>query len=315
VREEHPELTDGRYRLADGSEGRSGWQRLSGATGLLVVDKEAGPTSHDVVARARRRLGTKKVGHSGTLDPGATGVLLLGVGSVTRLLKLLTPLPKSSGARSSSAPRPRPSTTRARSPPARHGRRDARRGAERRCVADRGDPAGAADGVGDQGGGPPAARAAREGIEVERAARPVTVHRFEVEREVGPGVVAVAVDCSSGTYVRTLAADLGAALGGGAHLRALRRTAVGPFDASGAAPVDEAALLPPVDAVAFLGPGGGRRRRGRAGATRPAPGAQRPGGHLRGAGPWAIVEAATGDLLAVYRSSAEQAVPDVVLPA
>ena len=268
------------------------------------------------MARARRRLGTKKVGHSGTLDPGATGVLLLGVGSVTRLLKLLTPLPKSY-------------------------RCEVVLGTETSTLDDSGsvtashDMAGvtldevrsaAASLTGEILQVPPMVSAirvggrrlhelAREGIEVERAARPVTVHRFEVEREVGPGVVAVAVDCSSGTYVRTLAADLGAALGGGAHLRALRRTAVGPFDASGAAPLDEAALLPPVDAVAFLGRvevGGDVAELVRRGRRLVRSGQEVTFG---GAGPWAIVEAATGDLLAVYRSSAEQAVPDVVLPA
>ncbi|CAA9224928.1 MAG: tRNA pseudouridine(55) synthase [uncultured Acidimicrobiales bacterium] len=267
------------------------------------------------MARARRRLGTKKVGHAGTLDPGATGVLLLGVGPATRLLKLLTPLPKSYTC-------------------------EVVLGTETSTLDDSGtvtarhDMAGvtldevraaAASLTGDILQVPPMVSAikvagrrlhelAREGIEVERAARPVTVHRFEVEREVEPGVVAVAVDCSSGTYVRTLAADVGAALGGGAHLRALRRTAVGPFDASRARPVDEAALLPPVDVVAFLdrvevdGEVAELVRRGRR--------LVRSGQEVtfEGAGPWAVVDLPTGDLLAVYRSAADQAVPDVVLP-
>src|SRR5206468_10581575 len=98
---------------------------------------------------------------------------------------------------------------------------------------------------------------ARAGIEVERAARPVTVYRFDVEATDEPGVVAVEVDCSSGTYVRSLAADLGAALGGAAHLRRLRRTAVGPFTQDRARALDTlgpADVLPPAAAVAHLAP-------------------------------------------------------------
>lgn len=154
---------------------------------------------------------------------------------------------------------------------------------------------------------------ARRGIEVERAARPVTVHRFDVVAEVAPGVLAVEVDCSSGTYVRTLAADLGAALGGGAHLRALRRTAIGPFDVAAAAPIEEAVLRPAIDAVEFLdrveldAETAELVRRGRR--------LVRAGQAVTftGEGPWALVEAASGDLLAVYRLAGEQAVPDVVL--
>lgn len=94
---------------------------------------------------------------------------------------------------------------------------------------------------------------ARAGIEVEREARPVTVHRFDVAPVPGsPGVLRAVVDCSSGTYVRVLAADLGRALGGGAHLRGLRRTAVGRFGLDGARPVDRAEVLPMAEAVRHL---------------------------------------------------------------
>lgn len=280
-----------------------------------MVDKEAGPTSHDVVARARRRLGTKKVGHAGTLDPGATGVLLLGVGRATRLLKLLTALPKSYtcevvlGAETSTLDD-------SGSVVASHDMAGVTLAEVRRATASlTGDilqvpPMVSALKV----GGRRLHELAREGIEVERAPRPVTVHRFDAAGEVGPGVFAVAVECSSGTYVRTLAADLGTALGGGAHLRNLRRTAIGPFDETRARPVEEAALLPPVDALVFLDrvevgiEVADLVRRGRRLVT--------SGQEVtfEGAGPWAVVAAATGHLLAVYRLAGGHAVPDVVLP-
>ena len=267
-----------------------------------------------MVAQARRRLGTKKVGHSGTLDPGATGVLLLGVGRATRLLKLLTALPKSYtceivlGTATSTLD-------------------------DAGVVTATSDMAGvtldqaraaAAALTGDILQVPPMVSAvkvggrrlhelAREGIEVERAARPVTVHRFAVDAGPAPGILTAEVDCSSGTYVRTLAADLGALLGGGAHLRSLRRTAIGPFDVGRARPVGDAELLPPAAAVAFLdrvevgGEVAELVRRGRR--------LRRSGEEVGfpGPGPWAVVEEGTGGLLAVYRAGGELAVPDVVL--
>lgn len=267
------------------------------------------------MAQARRRLGTRKVGHSGTLDPGATGVLLLGVGRATRLLKLLTGLPKSYTC-------------------------EVVLGVETSTLDDAGEVTATHDMAGVtladararaatltgpilqvppmvsavKVGGRRLHELAREGIDVERAARPVTVHRFDVTAEVAPGVLSVEVDCSSGTYVRTLAADLGAALGGGAHLRRLRRTAVGPFDVGRARPLEGAPLLPPVEALPFLdrvevgSEVAELVRRGR----RLARSGQEA--TFEGDGPWAVVEAATGDLLAVYRLAGEQAVPDVVLP-
>jgi tRNA pseudouridine55 synthase len=285
---------------------------VSGPDGVAVVDKPAGCTSHDVVARARRVLGTRKVGHAGTLDPDATGVLVLGVGRATRLLRYVGDLPKSYvgevvlGVATSTL--------------------DA--AGEVVATADMGgvgldDVRVAAAGmVGTISQVPPMVSAvqvggrrlhelARAGVEVEREARTVTVFRFDVVEEAGPGVFRVAVDCSSGTYVRSLAADLGEALGGVAHLRALRRTAVGPFTAERARPVEEAELLPPLaavehlpavavdDEVAALVRTG--RRLERAGPT-PFP----------GEGPWAVVDGA-GSLLAVYRADGDRARADVVL--
>ncbi|MEX2658979.1 MAG: tRNA pseudouridine(55) synthase TruB [Acidimicrobiales bacterium] len=283
-------------------------------SGLLVVDKEPGLTSHDVVARARRLVGTKKVGHSGTLDPGATGVLLLGIGRATRLLKFLTALPKSYvcevvlGTETSTLDDAGEVT-------ARH---------DMVGVTVEQARAGAAALTGDILQVPPMVSAlkvggrrlhelAREGVEVAREARPVTVHRFDVTGEVEPGVLAIEVDCSSGTYVRTLAADLGAALGGGAHLRALRRTAIGPFDLSVARPLEDAVLRPPVDALSWMDAvavdpdTADLVRRGRR--------LVRTGEAVtfEGPGPWAVTDGSSGDLLAVYRSQGDQAVPDVVL--
>ena len=188
-----------------------------GPDGVAVVDKDAGWTSHDVVAKARGILGTRKVGHSGTLDPDATGVLVLGVGRGTRLLRFLQLLPKSYEAEIT------------------FGTETSTLDAAGEVVATHDmtglDPdavrRGAAALTGDIEQVPPMVSAlkvggrrlhelAREGIEVEREARPVHVSRFDVEPTSDPLVWRAVVDCSSGTYVRSLAADLGHALGGGA---------------------------------------------------------------------------------------------------
>lgn len=152
---------------------------------------------------------------------------------------------------------------------------------------------------------------ARAGIEVERAARPVTVYRFDVVAEAEPGVFAVEVECSSGTYVRSLAADLGTALGGGAHLRRLRRTAVGRFTEDLARPLDAlgpADVLPPAAAVAHLAPVTADP------ATVEAVGFGKVlDGGWPGDGPWAVHDG-EGRLLAVYERYGETRVkPAVVL--
>jgi tRNA pseudouridine55 synthase len=158
---------------------------------------------------------------------------------------------------------------------------------------------------------------AREGIEVERAARAVTVDRFDVAAAVEPGVFPISVTCSSGTFVRSLAADLGAALGGGAHLRRLRRTAIGSFELDGARTLDE---LEVVGADAVLSPAAALRdyeplivdddaalliSRGR-----PLDPARLT---LAGTGPWAVVDQ-EGSLLAVYEAVEGLLKPAVVLP-
>jgi tRNA pseudouridine55 synthase len=202
-------------------------------SGLLLVDKPQGVTSHDVVARARRLLGTRKVGHAGTLDPMATGLLLLGVDSATRLLTYLVGLDKEYIAT------------------IRLGIATDTDDAEGEIVATR-DASGVTDaaiaaGIGELTGaieqvpstysaikvaGRRAYDRARSGEQVELTARPVTIHAFELlaSRRDGDAVdLDVRVACSSGTYIRALARDLGAGLGVGGHLTALRRTRVGPF--------------------------------------------------------------------------------------
>ena len=221
--------------------------------GLVVVDKEAGWTSHDVVAKCRGRFKQKRIGHSGTLDPDATGVLLVGLGRVTRLLKYLTDLPKTYtgevvlGVATSTLDASGEVT----------GEWDMSavtlEQAQEASVALTGPilqvpPMVSAVKV----GGKRLHELARAGVEVEREARPVTVHRFDVAPTDSPGVFAVEVECSSGTYIRTLAADLGTALGGGAHLRNLRRTAIGSFTLADAHPLDaltDEHVLTPAEAL------------------------------------------------------------------
>ncbi|TLF61277.1 tRNA pseudouridine(55) synthase TruB [Nocardia cyriacigeorgica] len=216
-----------------------------GLGGLLIVDKDGGLTSHDVVARCRKLLRTKKVGHAGTLDPMATGVLVLGVERATKLLGLLT------------------LTTKAYTATIRLGQDTTTDDAEGEIVATA--PAGAvtdadiAAGIAALTGeiqqipatvsaikvdGERAYARHRAGEEVRLAARPVTVHRFDLlaRRAAGDFVdLDVVVECSSGTYIRALARDLGAALGVGGHLTALRRTRVGPFTLDHARTLDQLA--------------------------------------------------------------------------
>ena len=224
--------------------------------GLLVVDKPAGMTSHDVVDKARRILGERKIGHSGTLDPDATGVLLLGVGDATRLLRFLDNV-----------------TIDGRATTSKSYTGTVVLGAETTTLDASGevtatfDMSAIIDGLtiekvqaivdgdigrqllGDVMQVPPMVSAlkvdgkrlhelAREGIEIEREARPVTVHSFTVVAVRG-NEVDIDVTCSSGTYIRTLAADLGTIMGGGAHLKNLRRTSIGRFTTSDAVTLDE----------------------------------------------------------------------------
>jgi tRNA pseudouridine55 synthase len=283
--------------------------------GLLVVDKEVGWTSHDVVARCRKLFGQRRVGHAGTLDPDATGVLLVGLGRVTRLLRFLTPLPKSYvgevvlGTATSTL----------------DASGDVTGEWDMSAVGLADVRAAAAAFVGEIDQVPPMVSAvhvggrrlhelAREGIEVEREARRVTVHRLDVDATPDASVYRIDVTCSSGTYVRSLAADIGAALGGGGHLRRLRRTAIGSFAEAAAVTVSSAGeddVISPADALrdydAFT-------------VDAPAAIAVSHGKVLdaalldvAGEGPWRVLDP-SGRLLAVYeRHQAGTVKPAVVL--
>lgn len=218
-------------------------------SGLLVVDKPSGITSHDVVNRLRRVYGTKKVGHAGTLDPMATGVLIMGIGKATRLLNFLQGTAKEYRAT------------------ARFGITTSTEDAEGEILAE--TPCdldlerireAAAAFAGEISQLPPMVsaikingealyKAARRGEEVERDARTVRIYALEVE-SFDPETQSATfyVKCSSGTYIRTLGADLGHALGCGAHLTALRRLSVGSFKESESVPLAELAQMERPDA-------------------------------------------------------------------
>jgi tRNA pseudouridine55 synthase len=215
--------------------------------GLVIVDKAPGWTSHDVVGRMRRLAGTRKVGHAGTLDPMATGVLVLGVNRATRLLAHLVLADKEYTATirlgqatiTDDAEGDIVSSASA----AHLSERDVR-DAMTAFVGDIAQVPSSVSAI--KVAGRRSYERVRSGDAVELAARPVTVTRFDaldLRRADDLLDVDVAVSCSSGTYVRALARDLGAALGVGAHLTALRRTRVGPFTLAQARTLDDLATL------------------------------------------------------------------------
>jgi len=228
--------------------------------GVLPVDKPEGPTSHDMVSRARKVLGTRRIGHTGTLDPFATGLLLLCVGSSTRLAEYLTGLPKRYLARM------------------RLGvvtDTDDRTGA---VLATHDpthiDPDRVRDALASQVGtisqrppiysakkisGKRAHALARRGEEVDTVSVPVTIHGIEVVEVALPDVV-FEVSCGSGTYIRAIARDVGEVLGVGGHLRELRRTAIGEHEVTDAVSLEgdvdresvQRAMLTPAGALRHL---------------------------------------------------------------
>lgn len=215
---------------------------LPAGGGLLLVDKPTACTSHDVVGRVRRVLGLRRVGHAGTLDPMATGLLVIAVDRATRLLGHLALTDKTYTATIrlgvSTDSDDADGVVTATTDPA--GVSDAAvRGAMTALTGALMQVPSAVSAI--KVDGRRAYDRVRAGERVELAARPVTVSRFELVREPGrgPGTIDldVVVECSSGTYVRSLARDLGAALGVGGHLTALRRTRVGPFTVEGAVDV------------------------------------------------------------------------------
>jgi tRNA pseudouridine55 synthase len=276
--------------------------------GLVLVDKPEGITSHDAVAAVRRALGTRKVGHAGTLDPMATGLLMMGVGRATRLLRFLGDLPKAYEA----TMRLGVETTTL----------DADGEVVHRApveVTDDELAAAVARLVGESMQRPPAYssvkvrgrklyEAARTGESLEAPPRPIRVDRFEVSDRRGDDVD-VSIVCGGGTYVRVLAADVGRALGCGAHLTALRRTRIGPFDVEDAvAPDTPGSPRPTEDAVAHLPRVSLEAEEARA------------AGHGRALGPSGLrgpyrVLAPDGALIGVYEDEGARSKPLVILRA
>ncbi len=282
-------------------------------TGFLVVDKPPGPTSHDVVARARAVTGIRKIGHAGTLDPPATGVLVLALGQATRLIRYVQDFDKEYEAT------------------VRFGIGTTTLDATGDEVARQPMPISAGEledtlvkfrGVIEQV--PPMFSAlksegkrlhemARAGLEVERSPRPVEIYELEL-KSFTPGdypEAGLRVVCSKGTYIRTLADDLAVSLGGRAHLTALRRTRVGLFHVDAALdPQDwegwEQALVPPAAAAHGMEriiAEASERRAVDTGRPFPSPGKD---------GPLAVLDE-TGRLMAVYRRTGDEARAEVVL--
>ncbi len=216
--------------------------------GLVVVDKPAGITSHDVVGRCRRIFGTRKVGHAGTLDPMATGVLVVGIERATKILGLLTTTDKSYSAtiRLGQTTSTEDAEGEVLQTVSAVDVTDAQIGVA--VAALRGDIAQVPSAVSAiKVGGKRAYQLAREGQAVELASRNVRIDRFDVlaiRHHDGLVDVDVEVDCSSGTYIRALARDVGDALRVGGHLTALRRTRVGRFGLDQARTLDELADQP-----------------------------------------------------------------------
>ena len=288
----------------------------SGRTGVVVVDKPAGITSHDVVDEVRRLFGTRKVGHAGTLDPDATGILVLGLGKATRLLDYARLGPKRyvAEARFGATTTTQDSSGEVvtRSPCA--FTEAELEGMCKRFVGpiEQVPPMVSAVRV----GGERLYRKARRGEEVERAPRPVEIYDLKLhsfEPDSRPRAV-FEVCCSAGTYVRTLVHDLGAALGCGAHLGSLRRTEAAGFSLADAVPLRElrlSHLLEPVEAlrgmprVEVSGEEAARVRNGRPLELDDA---------AVGAEPESIAVLSKGVLFAVYRKEQGRWVAERVMP-
>ncbi|HJW36561.1 MAG TPA: tRNA pseudouridine(55) synthase TruB [Actinomycetes bacterium] len=285
--------------------------------GVLVCDKPAGMTSHDVVARVRRLAGQRRVGHGGTLDPPATGVLVLALGRATRLLPFLPTEPKrylatvAFGAETDTL----------------DGAGAVTATADASGVDEAGLRAALAGFLGPQLQVPPMVSAikvggerlyakARRGEQVERAPRPIVVHELEL-LGFTPGErpeATIEVACSGGTYVRSLAADLGRALGTLAHLASLRRTAVGRFTERDARTLDDLAG-PGALASAVLDPAAAMDPAAVRALTPDEAAALATGRTLdpTGRGDPVAAVAPDGRLVAVIQDSAGRARPKVVL--
>ncbi len=279
--------------------------------GFVVVDKPAGMTSHDVVNVLRKKLGERRIGHAGTLDPDATGVMLVGVGNGTRLLKFLSEQDKTYsceivfGIETDSLDSTGQVT-------ATHHMDPVNIEEVRKIIS--------ASFVGDIMQVPPMVSAlkvdgkrlhelAREGIEIDRDPRPVNVMSFDVQPTDNPLVITAHIHCGSGTYVRSLGADLGVALGGGAHIRNLRRHTVGSFSLGDTSAIEKPVVLPMHEMLR------GMQREILSEAEIDDVLYGRPHAEWAGKGPWAIFDE-RGELIAVYEAWREGlAKPSVVFGA
>ena len=274
--------------------------------GVLLIDKPSGMTSHDVVDAVRRSLGTRKVGHAGTLDPMATGLLVVGVGRATRLLRVLGDLPKTYegtmrlGVETDTLDAEGEVLRTAPVHVAREEVLAAMRALEGASLQR--PPAYSAVKV----GGRKLYEAARAGEAIEAPARPIRVDAFDLTG-IDADEVGFRVVCSGGTYVRVLAADVGTSLGCGAHLTRLRRTAIGPHAVEGATTPDRPGVPRPIGtAVAHLP------------HVRLDEHESVAASHGRILGPAGIdgpytVGADDGSPIGIYRDDGSKAVPEVIL--
>ena len=289
-------------------------KKKSQLSGFVVVDKEPGWTSHDVVARTRKKLNMRKVGHSGTLDPPATGVLILGIGKATRLLKYITDLPKRYtatmvlGAETSTLDA--------------EGEITSTQSTEGVCLKNL-QEAGTQF-IGDILQIPPMVSAvkvegkrlyeiAREGKEVERKPRSVSIYELSIEKTPEKDIYIISVTCGSGTYIRSLVSDIARAAGTVAHVGDLRRNAIGSFNESDASPIEE------IDIIGMIE---GLKDYSQITVDQKDAALIRVGNvfektHFRLQGvpePWVFIDE-QGNLLAVYKSHKGKTIkPDVVIP-
>ena len=279
--------------------------------GFLLIDKPAGITSQGLVGQLRKKFNERQVGHAGTLDPDATGLMLVGVGRATRLLTFLVGMDKTYEGELT------------------FGARTDTLDAAGKVIETFDMPNFVSTDVescitknltGDIMQIPPMVSAirvegkrlhqlAREGIEIERTPRAVTISRFDVKTTSDPHTWSFAIDCSSGTYIRSLADDLGKLMGGGAYLKTLRRTRVGPFGIGSATDVGHAVLSDPLAAVAHMA----RVQVDDSTKARVLHGSVLDQGDLfAGDGPWAVCDLA-GELLAIYEPHRESTVKPAVV--
>ena len=289
-------------------------EKKSQKSGFVVVDKEPGWTSHDVVARTRKKLNMRKVGHSGTLDPPATGVLILGVGKATRLLKYITDLPKRYtatmvlGAETSTLDA--------------DGEITGTQSTEGVCLKNL-QEAGTQF-IGDILQIPPMVSAvkvegkrlyeiAREGKEVERKPRSVSIYELSIEKTAVKDIYRISVTCGSGTYIRSLVSDIARAAGTVAHVGELRRNAIGSFNESDASPIEEIDIIGMIEGLKDYS----HITVNEKDAALIQVGNVFEKTHFRLQGvpePWVFIDE-QGNLLAVYKSHKGETIkPDVVIP-